>query len=93
MAYCIRQSIMYFVNNALLTGPSSQLRDKCALESKKKINQCSNENLIWHVNAKIKLFIPLNEAAAAVAPVGAAAVCLQVAARADADWNVQICMS
>lgn len=52
---------------------------------KKKINQCSNENLIWHVNAKLKLFIPLNEVAAAVAAVGAAAACLQVAERADAD--------
>lgn len=33
----------------------------------------------------MKLFIPLNEAAAAVAAKGAAAVCLQVAERADAD--------
>lgn len=37
----------------------------------------------------MKLFIPLNEAAA----VGAAAVFLQVAERADEDWNVWICMS
>lgn len=44
---------------------------------KLKINQLGNENLIWHVNAKMKPFIPLNKAAAA------AAACLQIAERAD----------
>lgn len=56
---------------------------------KLKINQHGNENLIWHVNAKMKPFIPLNKAAAAATAAATAAVaaaaCLQIAERADED--------